>query len=283
MEEKSRREQFKDEISRNGELKLIDISAGRTKKLEREREKEIIKQEKYKARKLELQKRKAKQRRKRISLILTAGALAFGSYGAKKYYDYNLKPVTIEEALKGGKTLEELGLEQDNIDELNNIKLQLLGQEDLAREDIQKLGQRIEDFELEIIKDKIKNSLNISEELRVEPRTENTAATIYIVNSDGEIKEGLIEGEDYDRKIGDFIETIANLQTANNGYDNKINDRDEILQKFEKSLNLTERFASSEIKKDEKGKIKLNKTTKSDLEKEEKESKKVASLENEGR
>ena len=32
MEEKSRREQFKDEISRNGELKLIDISAGRTKK-----------------------------------------------------------------------------------------------------------------------------------------------------------------------------------------------------------------------------------------------------------
>lgn len=283
MEEKSRREQFKDDISRNGELKLIDISAGRTKKIERE--KEILKQEKYKAKakRLELQKKKAKQRRKRISLILAAGALAFGSYGAKKYYDYNLKPVTIEEALKGGKTLEELGLEQDNIDELNNIKLQLLGQEDLAREDIQKLGQRIEDFELEIIKDKLKNSLNISKELRVEPRTENTAATIYIVNNGGEITEGLIEGEDYDREIGDFIETIANLQTANNGYVNKINDRDEILQKFEKSLNLTERFASSEIKKDEKGKIKLNKTTKSDLEKEEKESKKVASREDKSR
>lgn len=283
MEEKSKREKFVDEISGYGELKLVDISAGRAKKLERE--KEILKQERYKekTKKIAVQKKKAKQRRKRISLILAAGALAFGSYGAKKYYDYNLKPVTIEEALKGGKTLEELGLEQDNIDELNNIKLQLLGQEDLAREDIQKLGQRIEDFELEIIKDKLKNSLNISEELRVEPRTENTAATIYRVNNGGEIIEGLIEYEDYDREIGDFIETIANLQTANNGYDNKINDRDEILQKFEKSLNLTERFASSEIKKDEKGKIKLNKTTKSDLEKEEKESKKLASIEDEGR
>lgn len=284
MEEKSRREQFKDEISRNGELKLIDISAGRTKKLERE--KEILKQEKYKARekRIALQKKKAKQRRKRISLILTAGALAFGSYGAKKYYDYNLKPVTIEEALKGGKTLEELGLEQGNIDELNNIKLQLLSQEDLSREDIQKLGQRIENFELEIIKDKLKNSLNISEELRVEPRTDNTDTIIYRVNNGGEIIEGLIEGKDYDIEIGNFIETIANLQTANNGYDNKINNRDEILQKFDKSLYLTERFASSEITRNEKGKIKLNRTTKSDLRREkENESKKVASIEDEGR
>lgn len=283
MEEKSKREKFVDEISEYGELKLIDISIGRAKKLEKE--KEILKQEKYKAKakSIALQKKKAKQRRKRIALILATGAVAFGSYGAKKYYDYNLKPVTIEEALKGGKTLEELGLEQDNIDELNNLKLQLLGKEDLAREDIQKLGQKIENFELEIIKDKIKNSLNISEEIRLEPRTETTATNVYIIGNDGKIAEGLTEGKDYDKEIGDFIETIANLQTANNGYDNKINDRDEILQKFEESLNLTERFASSEIKKDEKGKIKLNKTTKSDLEKEEKESKKVASIEDEGR
>lgn len=284
MEEKSRREQFKDEISRNGELKLIDIS--RPGRIKEEREKEKLKQERYKtkAKIRALQKQKAKLRRKRISLILTAGALAFGSYGAKKFYDYNLKPVTIEEALKGGKTLEELGLEQDNIDELNNIKLQLLSQEDLSRKDIQKLGQRIENFELEIIKDKLKNSLNISEELRVEPKTDTSDTIIYKFNNNGEIIEGLVEGKDYDIEIGDFIESIANLQTANNGYDNKINNRDEILQKLDKSLDLTERFASSEIIKNEKGKIKLNRTTRSDLEKiKENESKKVASIEDEGR
>lgn len=276
MEEMSKREKFVDE------LKVVNyINDKKSERMREEREKEVYK---VKAKRIAAQKRKAKQRRKRISAIVAAGLVAFGSYGAKKAYDYNIKPVTLEEALEGGKTLEELGLSQSNLNKLEEIKLQLLDKEDLSREEIQDLGKEIEDFELSIVKDKIKNTLNISNNIQLKPRKEASDSSIVIFSEEGEKNKCLIEDKNYDREIGNFIETIANLQIAKDAYRNGINNREEILEKYDKSLNEAERFASSEIKVTEKGKMNMYRTTKSDLEKiKENESKKVASREDEGR
>lgn len=276
MEEMSKREKFVDD------LKVVGYINDKKSEIKRkEQEKEVYK---ARAKKIAAKRRKAKQRRKRISAIVAAGLVAFGSYGAKKAYDYNIKPVTLEEALEGGKTLEELGLSQSNLNKLEEIKLQLLDKEDLSREEIQDLGKEIEDFELSIVKDKIKNTLNISNNIQLKPRKEASDSSIVIFTEEGEKNKCLIEDKNYDREIGNFIETIANLQIAKDAYRNGINNRAEILEKYDKSLNEAERFASSEITVTEKGKINMYRTTKADLEKiKENESKKVASREDEGR
>lgn len=276
MEEMSKREKFVDD------LKVVGYINDKKSEIKRkEQEKEVYK---ARAKKIAAKRRKAKQRRKRISAIVAAGLVAFGSYGAKKAYDYNIKPVTLEEALEGGKTLEELGLSQSNLNKLEEIKLQLLDKEDLSREEIQDLGKEIEDFELSIVKDKIKNTLNISNNIQLKPRKEASDSSIVIFSEEGEKNKCLIEDKNYDREIGNFIETIANLQIAKDAYRNGINNRAEILEKYDKSLNEAERFASSEITVTEKGKINMYRTTKADLEKiKENESKKVASREDEGR
>ena len=276
MEEMSKREKFVDD------LKVVGYINDKKSEIKRkEQEKEVYK---ARAKKIAAKRRKAKQRRKRISAIVAAGLVAFGSYGAKKAYDYNIKPVTLEEALEGGKTLEELGLSQSNLNKLEEIKLQLLDKEDLSREEIQDLGEKIENFELSIVKDKIKNTLNISNNIQLKPRKEASDSSIVIFTEEGEKNKCLIEDKNYDREIGNFIETIANLQIAKDAYRNGINNRAEILEKYDKSLNEAERFASSEITVTEKGKINMYRTTKADLEKiKENESKKVASREDEGR
>ncbi len=243
-------------------------------------------QERYreKSKTIALQKRKAKQRRKRISAIVAAGLVAFGSYGAKQYYDNNMKSVTLEEALKAGKTPEDFGLDDYIVEELSEVKTALQDKDNLSREDIFKLGEEIENLELSVIKSKIGNELDDYQEIKVRPRDTNCISTITVIKEDG--KEVFSETDclfgDYGSDIGGFIEGINEVQNTNSKYENKQIDRDEALDIYDKSVKKTERFASAEITITDKGKIKFEKTTKASLEKEQ-ANKQAKIVEDEGR
>lgn len=291
MGTQAERQEFLNKMSNNGQLKQISLkrldNIDISKKSNSKEERKPVRKEKYvvknrKIKNIAKQHKKTNAMKKRIGLLVAAGLVAFGSYGAKQYYDQNMKPVTLEEALKSGKTLEELGLNEATVEKLSEVEESLKNVENLSKDEILHVGEEIEDIKFSVIQSKLGNEIGDYESIVVKPR-DNNAISRIIVTSDDEEKI-FIEGDHYGKDIGDHIENIRTIQVANTEFENDKIDREETVKTYENALEQTERFASSEITVNENGKIKCERTTKADLEKiKENESKKLASIEDEGR
>ena len=294
MGTQAERQKFLDDMSNNGELKQIqqislkklepiDISKKSNNRNQKNNinQKNVSKQERYtcKTRKLSKRQKQAKRMRMKISAFLTIGLLAFGSYGAKQYYDDNFKSVHLNEALRSGETLEGLGLTDEIVEDLERIKQTLKVKENLSKDQILKLGEDIEDCELSIIHEKVNNAVDKKGKVTVVPRNGNGNSSITVEReNDKDVynEQDMFKG--YGVEIGNYIEGIASIQNTTENYKNDQIDRNEILEVYEGSLEKAERFASSKITVNEKGKMDFYKTTKATLENE-----KVASIEDEGR
>jgi len=294
MGTQAERQKFLDDMSNNGELKQIqqislkklepiDISKKSNNRNQKNNinQRNVSKQERYtcKTRKLSKRQKQAKRMRKKISAFLTIGLLAFGSYGAKQYYDDNFKSVHLNEALRSGETLERLGLTDEIVEDLERIKQTLKVKENLSKDQILKLGEDIEDCELSIIHEKVNNAVDKKGKVTVVPRNGNGNSSITVEReNDKDVynEQDMFKG--YGVEIGNYIEGIASIQNTTENYKNDQIDRNEILEVYEGSLGKAERFASSKITVNEKGKMDFYKTTKATLENE-----KVASIEDEGR
>lgn len=294
MGTQAERQKFLDDMSNNGELKQIqqislkklepiDISKKSNNRNQKNNinQRNVSKQERYtcKTRKLSKRQKQAKRMRKKISAFLTIGLLAFGSYGAKQYYDDNFKSVHLNEALRSGETLEGLGLTDEIVEDLERIKQTLKVKENLSKDQILKLGEDIEDCELSIIHEKVNNAVDKKGKVTVVPRNGNGNSSITVEReNDKDVynEQDMFKG--YGVEIGNYIEGIASIQNTTENYKNDQIDRNEILEVYEGSLEKAERFASSKITVNEKGKMDFYKTTKATLENE-----KVASIEDEGR
>lgn len=294
MGTQAERQKFLDDMSNNGELKQIqqislkklepiDISKKSNNRNQKNNinQRNVSKQERYtcKTRKLSKRQKQVKRMRKKISAFLTIGLLAFGSYGAKQYYDDNFKSVHLNEALRSGETLEGLGLTDEIVEDLERIKQTLKVKENLSKDQILKLGEDIEDCELSIIHEKVNNAVDKKGKVTVVPRNRNGNSSITVEReNDKDVynEQDMFKG--YGVEIGNYIEGIASIQNTTENYKNDQIDRNEILEVYEGSLEKAERFASSKITVNEKGKMDFYKTTKATLENE-----KVASIEDEGR
>lgn len=294
MGTQAERQKFLDDMSNNGELKQIqqislkklepiDISKKSNNRNQKNNinQRNVSKQERYtcKTRKLSKRQKQAKRMRKKISAFLTIGLLAFGSYGAKQYYDDNFKSVHLNEALRSGETLEGLGLTDEIVEDLERIKQTLKVKENLSKDQILKLGEDIEDCELSIIHEKVNNAVDKKGKVTVVPRNGNGNSSITVEReNDKDVynEQDMFKG--YGVEIGNYIEGIASIQNTTENYKNDQIDRNEILEVYEGSLEKAERFASSKITVNEKGKMDFYKTTKATLENE-----KVASIEDECR
>lgn len=293
MGTQSERQEFLNKMSNNGQLKQIPLrrldNIDVSKKNNVREERNSVRKEKYvdknkMTRKIAKQHKKTNTMKKRIGVLVAAGLVAFGSYGAKQYYDENIKPVTLEEALKSGKTLEELGLNEETVEKLSEIKENLEDAENLSKDELFQLGEDIEDVEFSIIKSKIGNEMDEYEEIIVKPR--NTNGISRIIATNGSEEKIFAEGDDllgdYGKDIGDYIENIGIIQETNDDYQKDKIDRKETLKIYENSVDNAERFASSEITITDEGKIKCERTTKASLEKE-KATKQAKVIEDEGR
>ena len=294
MGTQAERQKFLDDMSNNGELKQIqqislkklepiDISKKSNNRNQKNNinQRNVSKQERYtcKTRKLSKRQKQAKRMRKKISAFLTIGLLAFGSYGAKQYYDDNFKSVHLNEALRSGETLEGLGLTDEIVEDLERIKQTLKVKENLSKDQILKLGEDIEDCELSIIHEKVNNAVDKKGKVTVVPRNGNGNSSITVEReNDKDVYNEQDMFKSYGVEIGNYIEGIASIQNTTENYKNDQIDRNEILEVYEGSLEKAERFASSKITVNEKGKMDFYKTTKATLENE-----KVASIEDECR
>lgn len=287
MGTKCEREKFLSDISRNGELRDLpsrrEGSRNKEKIYERDNIIPITKSKKYtsKSGKLSKKRRKAKLR-KTFRALLAAGLVTISTYGANEYY---IKPVTLQEALDAGESLENLGLNEETLSGLEQIQSSLLIKDELSKEEIKELGTNLENMELDLVKEKIGNALGTDSSITTTPRNgDSLESTISFYDEKSDKDKILVENKDYDSEIGSYIERIASLQIANDAYAHGGNSREDILKIYEKCLKETVRFASSKITVNENGKIKFDKTTKADLEKiKENENKKLASIEDEGR
>ena len=225
MGTQAERQKFLDDMSNNGELKQIQqISLKKlepidiSKKSNNRNQKNNINQrngrkpERYtcKTRKLSKRQKQAKRMRKKISAFLTIGLLAFGSYGAKQYYDDNFKSVHLNEALRSGETLEELGLTDEIVEDLEKIKQTLKVKENLSKDQILKLGEDIEDCELSIIHEKVNNAVDKKGKVTVMPRNGNGNSSITVEReNDKDVynEQDIFKG--YGVEIGNYIEGIA--------------------------------------------------------------------------
>ena len=286
MGTKCERENFLNEISRGGELR--ELSSRRVNNINREKMYErdniipITKSKKYtsKSGNLSKKRRKTKALRKTFRTLLAAGLVTISAYGVNENY---IKPVTLQEALDAGESLENLGLNEDILSGLEEIQSSLLIKDELSKDEIKKLGTNLENIELDVIKEKIGNALDTDSFITTTPRNgASLESTISFYDEKSDKDKILVENKDYDSEIGGYIERIASLQIANDAYAHGGNSREDILKIYEKCLKETEKFASSKITVNENGKMKFNKTTKADLEKiKENENKKVASIEDE--
>ena len=259
------RQKFLNELSRNGELRNLNTAkVVNFNEYKRNNEKYTSQTTRTQTRRRVRNRRKNKALKKlaKLGIIGGAGLLAFGSITALRNHSNTL---TIQEAMQEGKTLEEMGLTLETYEELEKINEMMQNSDSLTREQILELGEDLQNNELSVIKDKIRNALNTEEAIRVNSRGSEGVTSIDVGN------KTLIENDgfagDYGKGIGDYIENIADLQTNNSLYEEELLDSQEMIEVLEKSLDKTNIFAAADLTESKDGKLKLENATAENIQK----------------
>ena len=253
------------ELSRNGELRNLNTAkVVNFNEYRRNNERYTSQTTRTQTRRRVRNRRKNKALKKlaKLGIIGGAGLLAFGSITALRNHSNTL---TIQEAMQEGKTLEEMGLTLETYEELEKINEMMQNSDSLTREQILELGEDLQNNELSVIKDKIRNALNTEEAIRVNSRGSEGVTSIDVGN------KTLIENDgfagDYGKGIGDYIENIADLQTNNSLYEEELLDSQEMIEVLEKSLDKTNIFAAADLTESKDGKLKLENATAENIQK----------------
>ena len=259
------RQKFLNELSRNGELRNLNTAkVVNFNEYKRNNERYTSQTTRTQTRRRVRNRRKNKALKKlaKLGIIGGAGLLAFGSITALRNHSNTL---TIQEAMQEGKTLEEMGLTLETYEELEKINEMMQNSDSLTREQILELGEDLQNNELSVIKDKIRNALNTEEAIRVNSRGSEGVTSIDVGN------KTLIENDgfagDYGKGIGDYIENIADLQTNNSLYEEELLDSQEMIEVLEKSLDKTNIFAAADLTESKDGKLKLENATAENIQK----------------
>lgn len=259
------RQKFLNELSRNGELRNLNTAkVVNFNEYKRNNERYTSQTTRTQTRRRVRNRRKNKALKKlaKLGIIGGAGLLAFGSITALRNHSNTL---TIQEAMQEGKTLEEMGLTLETYEELEKINEMMQNSDSLTREQILELGEDLQNNELSVIKDKIRNALNTEEAIRVNSRGSEGVTSIDVGN------KTLIENDGfagyYGKGIGDYIENIADLQTNNSLYEEELLDSQEMIEVLEKSLDKTNIFAAADLTESKDGKLKLENATAENIQK----------------
>lgn len=212
--------------------------------------------------------------KKKVVALLLAGVTIAGGYNVAKnvYNEYQQQnsPITLEQALEEGETLEILGINNNIVSEIQEIKT-MLERDDLTNEEMIRLAPRISALQFDTAKTKLANTLGVSEnDIKLYTRhaeegqtreTVETSNNIY-TNKDIFTYENTIPTE-----ISNYIKEIASMQDTMQQLQEGNIDRKEILKKYNDKIENTSKFAATVIKVDEKGNISVEQTKVADLEK----------------
>ena len=223
-----------------------------------------------------------KKMSKAIALFAT-GAVALSIFAGVKAVENNMSYNTPTEITQNANELEQLGIDRKTAEELVELqKIVNSGElENYSSEELLGVGQRIEDVQMDVLKTKLAQTLNVNkEDITLVPNysaNPNYPSTATVkVNKDGE--ETIYDTQDFlnrdtsiSGEIEDSILKIGNTQTVNAKIGEGEYDRNGVIEQFRTGVEDASIIAQKQITIDENGNISLAEMDKLIQEKDEEE------------
>ena len=181
-----------------------------------------------------------------LAALITVGGI--GALRAYTGYKENSSPITLEQALKIGKTSNGLNIDEDTLETIQDLDTRLQS----SNIDVEELIEIVEDLEalqLDIVKSKIAEEAGISQEnvkvySKIADRNDPTVETIDIEReySTDKIPEHIIP-----KQVEKYIATIANTQVNNNNVRSGEFNKEKVINRYQKTLETTSEFAAGNL------------------------------------
>lgn len=226
---------------------------------------------------------KAKNRRKlnwkgKLAIAAAVGTITVGAiYTTNDIKESQNPPITVEQALKSGKSLNDLGINESIKNKINEIQKKVQNKE-ITNSELIELAPQIEALQFEVIKGKLSDKLkveynNIKLKINEDPKNGISGVTIKTKSNaiDEKIyrnKEFLSNGLTMSDDIVDFIYDIGDIQKLEKKIESKDIDRNKIINTYKDKIKNINEFATGEMSVDKEGNIEFKKTRVKDLEKE---------------
>lgn len=181
-----------------------------------------------------------------LAALITVGGI--GALRAYTGYKENSRPITLEQALKIGKTSNGLNIDEDTLETIQDIDTRLQSS-NIDVEELIEIGEDLEALQLDIVKSKIAEEAGISQEnvkvySKIADRNDPTVETIDIEReySTDKIPEHIIP-----KQVEKYIATIANTQVNNNNVRSGEFNKEKVINRYQKTLETTSEFAAGDL------------------------------------
>ena len=181
-----------------------------------------------------------------LAALITVGGI--GALRAYTGYKENSRPITLEQALKIGKTSNGLNIDEDTLETIQDIDTRLQSS-NIDVEELIEIGEDLEALQLDIVKSKIAEEAGISQEnvkvySKIADRNDPTVETIDIEReySTDKIPEHIIP-----KQVEKYIATIANTQVNNNNVRSGEFNKEKVINRYQKTLETTSEFAAGNL------------------------------------
>ncbi len=198
--------------------------------------------------------------------------------GAKNLYDTNQRlqnEENLEIISQNQDMLQQLGISQDIIDEIQSLQTELNSDEieNISDSDLLDLGDRVEDVQMYTIKSKLANSLGVSEEsieFSIDYSDDIPTASVIVTKEDGTIvrynSDGILDFNDnISTEISNYIISIGYTQTASSRLANGTIDKDSVISQYKSAIEDTSQIATKEVEIDENGNISLSQISQQEI------------------
>lgn len=209
-------------------------------------------QQKYKnsGKKIKGKKSKGKYKGRALAILGLSALLTIGGItGAKSYADNNA-PITLEQALENGETAESLQISEDTLKEIQELQKQL--EENIDVNDLQDIGNNINELQKGIIKSKIASQMNVNQEdITISSHYESSDGTdIESIKIAGEYEsEDIIISEDkLPKEVENYISSIVNTQRQMEKVENGEFNKGKVIKEYKDALEESSEFAAGDLK-----------------------------------
>ena len=216
--------------------------------------------------------------RKALNLLLVGfigAAIAVGAYGIASNNSRTAETqdrVPLEQVIGNQDELARLGISNETATEIQNLYSELNSGdlENLSEEEVLSLGSRVEDVQLNTMKEKISNEMGVpveSIELRVS-YTDHVPKASAIIDGKG-YNEGdfLDHNDNISGEMANYIKQIAGTQSTNSGLEEGSITKQDALEQYRGAMESVRDVSTRELSIDGNGNMSLSQVSRADIDK----------------
>lgn len=228
--------------------------------------------------------RRAKRRRRELIGKMAKGITAIGASalvllsGGKAIANYvdGQNTASLDDMLKHGETLKELGINEEIKTELDQIRQELSESGDLSNAELQKLSTKVSKLQENVLKTKLSSALNTDNIIISYETDKDLGITTQIKAGDekyvSESVQTIFNGEQtMGQEIKDYIYNQNEVEDLAQSMTKEDINRGEIINRLNQAVNEIDKFAAGELELEENGDITLSYVRQSELNQENKE------------